>query len=331
MKKLFFYIIITNLILVGCKKDFSDEFTAYQGMQFNDTTWTNDSINSSLSDSFQSKIGLNTAYTHTFKPNNDTAFWIKDDIQIKIISNACTYQNNPLNIVSDSVQLQLIQVKKRGDFIRYLLSTTSNQHPLVCASDFFVSCFANNQPISIAPNKPITIQWMDDDAVNGMEYYSGINFLGGLSANISGINWQPDNAGTVSNWDTLINGIHQTGYRLQSPHMQWFGANYLMDTTQGTTNLNVVLPLNFTNKNTLVFAVFNNVRSVVRLTASAPEKEFYATHIPTNANITIVSISLINNNLYVGSKILYGVTSNLQKIFPNVIGVQDLNAFLNSL
>jgi hypothetical protein len=165
----------------------------------------------------------------------------------------------------------------------------------------------------------------------GMEYYSGINFLGGLSANISGINWQPDNAGTVSNWDTLINGIHQTGYRLQSPHMQWFGANYLMDTTQGTTNLNVVLPLNFTNKNTLVFAVFNNVRSVVRLTASAPEKEFYATHIPTNANITIVSISLINNNLYVGSKILYGVTSNLQKIFPNVIGVQDLNAFLNSL
>ena len=327
MKKLFFYIFIIFITVTGCKKDFSDEFTPYQGLSFNDTTWTNDPISNRIIDSFQTQIGLTAVYAKTFNPARDTAVWANDDVQIHIPSNAFTYQSNNPNAVTDSVRIKLIQVKKRGDFIRYLISTTSNQYPLVCASDFYVSYSTNNQPVAISPNKPITIQWIDDDAVNGMQFYRGITNAGSQN----NVNWKADNTGTVGNWDTIINGTHQTGYRIQSAYTQWFGANYLMDTTQGTTNLNVVLPLNFTNKNTMVFAVFNNVQSVIRLTASAGEKGFHASHLPTNANITIVSISLINNSFYVGSNALYGINAGLQKIFPKKINAQDLSAFLNSL
>jgi hypothetical protein len=84
-----------------------------------------------------------------------------------------------------------------------------------------------------------------------------------------------------------MNGSHIIGYTIQSTPSQWFSAGAPMDTSLGTTNLNVVLPLNFTNKNTLVFALCNNFRSALKLTPSAGEKiGFYAQHIPTNANIT---------------------------------------------
>ncbi|MBY0348486.1 MAG: hypothetical protein GTN67_04860 [Hydrotalea flava] len=327
MKKVFFYIFIIFATITSCKKDFSDEFTPYQGMSFNDTTWTNEPISNDLIDSLQVQLGLPMAYYTTFNPTHDTAFWLNNDIQLKIPAYTSAYVSNTANPVTDPVYLRLITLKERGDFIRYLISTTFNQYPLVCAADFYVSFTSNNQPIAIAPAKPITIQWMDDNVNNAMQFYSGSSNTGGQYE----VNWQQDNNGSVTRWDTLVNGMHKTGYRLQSPHLQWMGANYLMDTTQATTNLNVVLPLNFNNKNTIAFAVFNNVKSVIRLTPSAIEKGFYTTNLPTNANITIVSISLINNSFYLGTNTLFGLSAGLQKLYPKKISVQSLNVFLNSL
>ncbi|PZX63674.1 hypothetical protein [Hydrotalea sandarakina] len=327
MKKILFYLALLFITISSCKKDFSDEFTPYQGVAFNDTTWTNEPISNSFIDSLQSQIGLTNPFLNLFNPSLDTTVWLKNNIRIKIPGKSCVYQNNNLNAVTDSVQLKLIQIRKRGDFIRYMLSATSGQYPLVVASAFYVTYSCKNQPVSIDPNKPITIQWEDDDAVSGMQYYSGIP----NSSALYDINWQIDNTGTVSNWDTMMNGSHIIGYTIQSTHSQWFSAGAPMDTSLGTTNLNVVLPLNFTNKNTLVFAVFNNVRSVLKLTPSAGEKGFYAQHIPTNANITLVSISLINNNLYVGTNVLYGINAGLQKLFPTKISPQALNELLNNL
>jgi hypothetical protein len=174
MKKILFYLALLFITISSCKKDFSDEFTPYQGVAFNDTAWTNEPISNIFIDSLQSQIGLTNPFLHLFNPSLETTLWLKNNIRIKIPGKSCVYQNNNLNAVTDSVQLKLIQIRKRGEFIRYMLSATSGQYPLVVTSAFYVTYSCKNQRVSIDPIKPITIQWEDDDSVSGMQYYSGI-------------------------------------------------------------------------------------------------------------------------------------------------------------
>ena len=100
-----------------------------------------------------------------------------------------------------------------------------------------------------------------------------------------------------------------------------------------TSTAHVILPSNFTNKNTLVFAVFKNNNSVIRLIPESTSRTFSYQKMPVGATVNFVSISLIDAKIYLGSQETVIYNSQSYKVKPrlNPISEAELISFLDSL
>ena len=111
----------------------------------------------------------------------------------------------------------------------------------------------------------------------------------------------------------------------------WNGCFNYIDTSAGTNRINVSLPPNFTNKNTTAFAVFKNNYSVIRLAPDFGTRTFYAINAPNNCQITVVTLSLIDNVFYLGKADASISNANVISVKPQQKTAKDISAFLDGL
>ena len=81
----------------------------------------------------------------------------------------------------------------------------------------------------------------------------------------------------------------------------------------------------------LVYAVFDNYKTVIRLKANPLGKSYGIAGIPVNAKVTIVSISKIKGIYYLGNSAVTVSDSKPFTVIPNQIYKQFLNDFLKGL
>ncbi len=118
---------------------------------------------------------------------------------------------------------------------------------------------------------------------------------------------------------------------MTSSKLHWVNCDYFNDTTLPSTRLNISMPLNYTNTNTSVFAVFKSKDIVANLNSDAATKTFYLNRTPINSSIILVSISKIGNDYYIGKSDVTVTGSNLVTINPIITTLADISAYLNSL
>lgn len=332
-KNLFISGVVLLFFFTACKKELSDNFTIYTGDPRNDTVWVtvtpgnapihqlaNQFLPDLIIDSFDCSLG-------------DTLN-LKDSIEIRIPAAACT--DNAGAVATGKVKIEFFRLKKKGDFIKFFKPTTSNGYLLESAGGFFIRISRNGQELKLAPNASITVRFLDtEDPKQNMQVFHARETIPFLSSGIDTMHtwtrhtdttWVP----TFQKRDSLGNDLK--GYELTTTKLRWTTANRYIDSSLANTNIFAYLPQNFTNKNTVVYAVFDNQKTVVNLTADYRSRSFTAMRIPKGAKIRILTFSRLGSDLYLGVRQINDVgTMNVYKIEPQKKSLAEILTYINNL
>ncbi|MEN9298210.1 MAG: hypothetical protein RLZZ429_523 [Bacteroidota bacterium] len=325
---------ILLFFLTSCQKELSDNFTVYSGDPRNDTVWTATTPSSAPIHQLARKF-FPDLIIDSFDCTTGDTLTLKDDIEIRIPGAACT--NNNGIIVSGKVKLEFFRLKTRGDFIKFFKPTTAGKYLLESAGGFFIRLSSNGQELKLAPNASITVRFRDtEDAKHNMQVFHAKETIPFISNGIDTAHtWiRHTDTSWIKTWqktDSATNALLK-GYELSTNQLRWVGANRYIDSNVLHTNIFAYLPQNFTNKNTVMYAVFSDHKTVVNLSSDFRSKAFTAPQIPRGAKIKILSFSVLGTDLYMGIREVNDVgTMNTYKIEPQKKSLQDILKYIESL
>ena len=332
MKKLLIGYIIT-VCLLSCGKEVKDEFHPYTNLAINDTTWSKNSISKGFTDSM-SKAFPFINYTATFPCSSDKTINLVDtSLTIAFTPYACIDPGTGNVISNGNITVQLVWLRNKGDFIKFLIPTTSTKYLLQSAGTFNVQVSQNNMPLAIASTSNYTLKWLDKTPFSYPKFLS----MNSLTNTDSLFSWDTNKYGSTLNWDSTgiaVNPANATkkGYLLSTKVTGWISSGQFLDTlSTARTRTNILLSPNFTNKNTLVFVVFKNLRTVVRLAPDFTNRCFYTNNVPVGASVSIVTISYIDNNFYLGVKDAVINSANAVNVTPQKSTAPDILSILDNL
>ena len=328
MKRLSFILLIT-LLITSCKKEFSDNFVAYPNMGINDTVWNTRPLSGGFIDSISNSINNTNGWlVDSFNLTSEKKFKFNENLEMFFPSHAYALPNNnaiPLSI--GMIKVELLPLLKKGDYIKNLIPTTSKNYLLESTGSFFVKLTSKGQDVVMLQNTAFSIKWRDDNPKTNMKFFEGTP----IPNHDSLFTWQPQmNDGYVTAWDSTSLGIPKKGYQITSKNTEWISSSNFLDTTQ-ITRLNVTLPLNYTNKNSFVFAIYNNKNTIVRLATDFATRSFYCLKVPVNSSITLLSISLIDNEYYLGTRSITVNNADRFTVSPVKTSVSNIINVLDNL
>ncbi len=332
MKKILVALILL-VSLSSCQKEYSEQFVAYSSNPLNtDTTWrvsnsTNDAVNLIIPALF------NAPMLDSFDVVTGGELHFPDNLLVTFPPHSCTGPSGAA--INGKIRVEFTYLRKKGDFIRYAKPTTSYNYLLQTGGSFNVVLTQNGYPVFLAPNISYKIKYRNPAPSTDMKFFYEDLWVVNNDTTatwVSAINTQMP-YGTVSIWqqyDTLTQSIIK-GYEITSTRLHWINCDFFNDTTQPYTRMNVSLPLNFTNVNTNVYVVFKNKNIVGGLNSDFASKTFFYSRIPIGSDVTLVSVSKIGNDYYLGKKEATVNNANLISVNPEPKSLADISNYLNSL
>lgn len=313
---------------VSCTKD-TDKFTPYTTSELNDVSWSNEPMAASKFIAITTAL-KSTAYTSSFMSSNGLNATFNNQVLLQMPSN--NYSLNGVNY-TNSVHLKLTQLTHKGDYIRNLMSSCKLDMLYDSKSAFLTELFDNsNNALSYLSNSSYKLSLVNSSVSSEYKFIVGST---GLSS-VSEINWRVADSsenGYLQTSTILLNGEPKQVYEVTSHQLNWISIAKPIVTTN-KVNFNVVLAANnFTNKNTVVFAVFKDYNTVIKLLADHTNKMFVAQNLPMGNGVTLVSISYIDGQFYLGQQNILVSTATQYTIKPSLqpISLSNLNIFLDGL
>jgi hypothetical protein len=328
LKKILNFLFIgSTFFLNACQKDL-DVFIADPGQITGpDTNWVN-SISASM--------------PVTILQNNLLLTKIEDSIDIN--SNITTLTNLASGLtcifpplccqkpngtpVTGKVYVELLLVKTRGDMIRMAKPTSSNGRLLVSGGEFFIKLKKDGDELQLKPGTFFQVKYNDPQPSPLMKVFYGDE------TNPNQFNWlASDTAGTI-----LPVTAGNTFYSLYTKNLRWINCDYFYDSV-GITRVGIQteLPPNFTNANTSVYLVFNDIRSVLGMNPEISIKKFVSVKVPSGKPVTIVVLSKQGDDYYLGKQVtisglnIVGNSNQNVKITPLKTSLIDIKSFLATL
>ncbi len=321
-------VIITSTGFAACNKAVSDDdFVSYQNNALNDTSWS--AVGNSALTINKLMLPDNTKNNIVDSFNNliDNTLNYGDSLQIMFPANACNNSNGIPITSSGKVRIEITVLKKRGDFVKYATPTTNILSLLEAGTYCDIKLTKNGQDVTVNPSSQVQIKIKDSTANSYMQFFTG-NAI--KYNNDSIFSWAPSQYGQVSIWkDNTSNKV--LGYQFNTSNIRWFGAAYYTDSSMALTRVNVTLPPNYTNKNTAVFAVFKAKKTITNFFSDASTKSFFTLNIPVNADATLVTVTKINDDYYLGNKAINITNANPINILPEKKTLPQILAFLAQL
>jgi hypothetical protein len=314
------------LTITACTKATSDQFVSYTNNPLNDTVWSSNGTNiSAITQIIIPDIAKNNI-TDSFNSLVDNTLTFGDSLQVVIPANACTNANGTAITTSAKIKMDITLLRKKGDFIKHVSPTTNVISLLEAGNYVDIKLSRDGQEIKLDANNPIKIRVKDIAANSNMKFFSGA-FIKYYQDTI--FSWSPSFEGKVDIWKSST--PTPLGYEFTTNKLRWIGCSYFFDSLQPKTRLNVVLPSNHTNKNTALFLVLKNKKTVVSLLNHAATKTFFTHNIPVGTEATLVSLTKINANYYLGSKAIKVTNGDVLNILPEKKTLEQIVAYLNSL
>lgn len=336
---------ILLLMIVACNKEIStnNNFTPYSGNPLNDTAWTKTITGDAPIYKLADTIFQFSAIMDTFDLAKDLNRSYGDSLEIEIHANSLfdDHSNpggpggNGGSTLDGIAKLQILRLRTKGDFIKAFRPNSSFSYPLETAGGFYVRISKNNNELTLTPGSSIKIKYSDivDPVANMQVFYGRESLPYPVGALDSAHTWV---RGSDTSWiKTFVKQSgtsYRTGYELEAKKLRWISAQRYLDSTVQKTNIYTILPPNFTNKNTQVFAVFDKSRTVLALRGDLSSRSFTTTNIPLRAKITLVSISKIGSDFYLGIKMINDVGTIINySVTPEKKSLKDILAYLDAL
>ena len=329
MKKLLLIIVLIDC-LSSCKKDETDSFVPNLNMSINDTAWVNKPLSNGFTDSLNHFINDLPIYTDSFNVVTGRNIpFNNDSLELDFPPYACfTPGDNDRPLNYGNIVVQMIALIKKGDYVKSLISTTSRTSILQSAGSFLVNLSGSGQPTGINRGVSYTIRWLQPNNIQGMTFFEGAS----SSYPDSAFTFLSSGFGQAFWWDSTSSGVSKQGYAISTPvTSDWLNCSSYLDTSLHTTRLNILLPPNFTNNNTLVFAIGNKSNTVVKLVPEFSTRTFYCLNVPLNMSMTLISISLIDNQFYLGTNSTTISNANGIVINPSKSSAAAIIGYLNNL
>lgn len=336
MQRISKHIIAAFFLFTGfssCKKELSGNATLNMANALNDTIWTRllpaNAPVKALFDSISPRT-----YTASF--NNESGGTLHFGGNVDLIFQPGSFVRANGAAVTGDVKIELIKLLTKGEMIKAMQATLYYNTLLESAGAFFVKAFQNNQELVLAPDVAYLIQYIDPDnsPKTSMQVYNGKEGIPAPAGVDPEFTWIKSTDGSMvgSFIRSSQGGQDQTGYEIVSKKLNWVCAAKQSYFNSGTSHLTAILPLNFTNKNTVVFAVFDEYKTVVPLYSDYAIRAFRAPNLPRSQKMTLISISKINQDFYYDEKDLSDIgTTGIFKLRPEKKPIKDILEHLTSL
>ncbi len=331
--KIFLTIVVGLILLTSCTKEYSDQFVPYNNSML-DTAWKTSLPRNAPAHDITTFLSENrNTFIDSFNVTVGGTLSFADGLKIIFPPNICV--GSGTSIITGNVKVELTYLKKKGDFIRFSKPTTSGDRLLQTGGSFNVKLSKNGTYLSIAPNLSYKIIYRNENPIAGMQFFYE-DWV--INNNDSVATWLPastsqNSQGSVTNWQSLdsITNTIVRGYELLSRKFNWINCDFFNDTSQPATRVNLSLPMNFTNLNTQVYMVFKSKNIVVKLNSDAINKVFWINRIPINSEVTLVAISKIGTDFYLGTRNLNVTNANLINISSEIKPMSFINTYLDNL
>ncbi len=326
--------IVLLLLLGSCAKEgLNNDFKPYNNYELNDTAWVKTISNNASIFSLADSIFQKSYFTDSIDLTKDQNIQFGDNFEMEFKGNCLT---NGTGLLQDGkAKIEIIKILKKGDFIKAFRPNSNNGFPLETGGAFFVRVSKNGTELVLAPGTSLKIKWIDIEApkFNMQAYLGKEGFPIPNGALDSSHNWFPDtDTSWLKPWVKNIGNSEKRGYILETKKLRWISAQHALMPNTKLTNIYGILPPNFTNKNTLVFAVFANTRTVLSLKSDFASRSFTTGNIPLGTKMTLVSISKIDTDFYLGIKLINDVGTIVNySLSPEKKNLTQILEFLNSL
>jgi hypothetical protein len=322
------------LLLSACNKELSDNFTTYSGHPLNDTIWVRN-VPGTASIHGLPNLLTPQVIVDSFETSKDTTLKYGDSLEVSFSAGSCV--SNGVPVVTGKVKLEIFRLRTKGDFIKAFVPTTSNSTILESAGAFFIRVTKEGNELSLAPNATVTIRFADTkDPVADMQVYKGREsnpvIVNGID---TAFTWmKASDTGYIRLFQRSSQGTGPgfKGYEMILKSLRWANADRAIDSTKPKAKITAILPPNYTNKNTVAFAVFTDQKTVVQLKADFNSRSFAAANIPLGTKLKIVTISRIGDDLYFGTRDVSDVgTSVYYPVTPEKRSLKEILNVLNGL
>jgi hypothetical protein len=339
MKKLFIITVcLSAFFFTACNKELSDNFTTYTNNPLNDTVWLKAIPSTASVHDLFNLLVPGGILVDSFNTANGGTVKFGDSVAITFTAGSCIGAGTS-GTPSGNSRVEVIPVKTKGDFIRFFKpTTTANGSILETGGGLFIHVSKDSKDLTLAPGTSVKAHFNDVDSIkSSMQNFFGIE---GNPPPISGIDtaftWMRDtDTSYLTTWtkpSTLPSMPAYQGYEINSKSLRWIAAERYIDSTQPKIKVTAILSPNYTNKNTAVFAVFTNMKTVVNLHPDYPSRSFFANNIPIGSSIKLISLSKIGDDLYLGVETVTSVSRvTSYTIKPAKTALKDILTFLTSL
>lgn len=320
------WLCLVLLSVTACTKETSDQFVSYTNNPLNDTVWNSNGTNFYNIAKIIIPEVVKDNITDSFNSLVNNTITIGDSLEVAILANACIHANGAPITTNAKIKIDITLLKSKGDFIKYASPTTNINNLLEAGVYLNVKLSRDGQDIKLASNSAIKIKVKDIVTSTNMVFFSGTSIR---FNNDTIFSWIPSFDGKVELWKSNTNTL--LGYEFTTNKLGWIGSSYFSDSLLPKTRLNVVLPSNYTNKNTALFVVFKNKKTVVNLLNDPVTKTFFTYNIPVGTEATLVSLTKINANYYLGSKAIKVSNGDVLNVLPEKKTLEQIISYLNSL
>jgi len=341
MKKIVFIIgSLSALFFTACQKELSDNFTTYPNHPLNDTIWVRN-VAGTASVHELADLLLPEIIVDSFEVSRDTTLQYGDSLAISFTGGSCIGTGaggGPTGVLPPGkVRLEILRLKKKGDYVKAFKPTTANGYLLETGGAFFIRVSKDGKELALAPGATVKIRFSDIDEpkTNMQAFYGRESNPVSVSGIDTAFNWVRD---TDTTWLKTFQKSSQgtgpgvKGYELTVKNLRWSAAERYVDSTRPKAKITAILPLNYTNKNTAVFAVFTDQKTIVNLRGDYASRSFAANNIPLGSKIKLITISKVGDDMYLGTKDISDVGSVVAySIAPDKKSLKDILIFLNSL
>ncbi len=321
----------------GCKKDV-DIFNVTQviiNSVTSDTTWLQE--NSITDTNTVRKIAANISIPSEFDSVNITkgdTIVTSDNVTVYIPAQACV---NPTGAAATGkAQMEFLLIRKKGDMIRADKPTVAyDGSVLASGGEIYLRFMQNGQELALASGKSVRLKYRDAQTDPQMKFFYG------TALNINQFVWVGPVSGdnqSVRPWiDSTRNTPSVAGYEVFTNRLHWINCDKLYSDTLKLTRVCVQISADsFTNANTLTFLVFRDINSVVKLWGDPANKKFCIPAnykgVPIGKVVTVVTLSKIGNNYYLGALPNITITANqVIPIVPTIAAPTQIAYYLSTL
>ncbi len=264
---------------------------------------------------------------------NDGTVIVTDDNSLLHIGPKIFVDANGNLVENSDVRFEYLLIKDKGVLIMYNKPTISDGRLLESGGVFHFEAWNadGTERYYLAPGASIQVQSTSDNPIEGMQLFYGEELSDGE------YNWDfiepesPDWAVPINEWifgDSTNMFIDGFGYDFLIDSLTWINCDIFNDISDDLKTMACVeLPEQYTNQNTVVFAVFTDINSVVALQGDPNLKMFCEPYsqMPIGYDVTFVSISALGNDeYYFGMKNAVLEENHQEIIFPESKTLQEI-------